>query len=103
MKQVMSKVLNANEMFKKVFDGRRLTNTRIIKRGKINKDMSFEIAENINRDGAFLTVVTLKNNDILRDLEINNIYDNKELAKDALDLFKISDQYKNYMKELNNE
>ena len=71
---------SAKEIIKECFNGAKLANTSVVKYGKINKEVAFEISRTNN--GAymgthFLTIVTSKK-DLTLDLLEKNCFDTYE-------------------------
>jgi len=90
----MGNTLSANQIFKNCFNGRRLSNTKVIKRGKITKTKAYEIARNNGVHGDYteciITVVDSETNQSLDTASIGlySIYDNLELAETAITSYK---------------
>ena len=89
----MGKTFSANEIFKKVFDRATLVNTKIEKRGKLTRDIAYEIAS--VRDGMYmgnciLTILSNKlgkdsfNFDFLGELGLEKSYQDVHAANNAI-------------------
>jgi len=87
-------ILSANQIFKNCFQGRKLSNTKVIKRGKISKTIAFEIARNNGVNGDYTKcIITIVDSETNQSLENDSIglyttYDNLELAEAAIILYK---------------
>ena len=78
--------LSANEIFKKTFNGRSLVNTKIVTRGKLNKHLAYEIAQNnapySDHETCFVTICSDKGR--VEDFDLETSYPDQESAFKAV-------------------